>query len=187
MFALLQSKYVEATPLVWVLVPCLFLESMLTTAHNALIVYEKLRVIVISRLLTLVCVPLVIFLFPLLGGMGAALAFGLARVLAGVWATANGYRLLGLRWPWQFSGRVALAAAAMGAVVSALGHFIAIPAVTANRYERFAVLPPLLLITILGACVFIIALRLLGGLDPQDRRQVMQLKLPGKKWLLLFL
>lgn len=187
MFALLQSKYVEATPLVWVLVPCLFLESMLTTAHNALIVYEKLRVIVISRLLTLVCVPLVIFLFPLLGGMGAALAFGLARVLAGVWATANGYRLLGLRWPWQFSGRVALAAAAMGAVVSALGHFIAIPAVTANRYERFAVLPPLLLITILGACVFIIALRLLGGLDPQDRRQVMQLKLPGKKWLLRFL
>lgn len=187
MFALLQSKYVEATPLVWVLVPCLFLESMLTTAHNALIVYEKLRVIVISRLLTLVCVPLVIFLFPLLGGMGAALAFGLARVLAGVWATANGYRLLGLRWPWQFSGRVALAAAAMGAVVSALGHFIAIPAVTANRYERFAVLPPLLLITVLGACVFIIALRLLGGLDPQDRRQVMQLKLPGKKWLLRFL
>ena len=61
-FALINPEYVAATVLVWVLVPCLFLESLLTTAHNALIVYEHLKIIVISRLLTLVAVPLVILL-----------------------------------------------------------------------------------------------------------------------------
>ncbi len=182
-FALLQSKYIEAAPLVWILVPCLFLESLLTTAHNALIVYEKLRVIVISRLLTLVCVPLVVLLFPLLGGVGAALAFGLARVLAGIWATANGYRLLGLRWPWQFSGRVALASGAMAIVVGMLGWLVPLPSASASSIERLMVLPGLLAISAIGGGVFLAALRLLGGIDPQDRRQLAQLRLPGKRWL----
>jgi len=114
-FALINPAYVDAVPLVWALVPCLFLESLLSTAHNALIVYERLRVIIISRLLTLICVPLVLLLFPILGVLGAALAFGLARVAAGLWATGSGYRLLGLRWPWRFSLRVVLASAIMAA------------------------------------------------------------------------
>lgn len=183
-FGLLQNKYIEAAPLVWILVPCLFLESLLTTAHNALIVYEKLRVIVISRLLTLVCVPLVVLLFPLLGGVGAALAFGLARVLAGIWATANGYRLLGLRWPWQFSGRVALASGAMAIVVGLLSWLVPSPAATASSLERLALLPGVLMLSLVGGAVFLAALRLLGGIDPNDRRQLAQLKIPGKRWIL---
>ncbi|MFN8504802.1 lipopolysaccharide biosynthesis protein [Kouleothrix sp.] len=186
-FALLQARYVDAAPLVWILVPCLFLESLLTTAHNALIVYEKLRVIVVSRLLTLVCVPLVVLLFPVLGGVGAALAFGLARVLAGVWATANGYRLLGLRWPWRFSGRVALASAALALVAGLLGARIGLPAADASRVARLALLAPLLGIAAAGALAFLAVLRLLGGLDAQDRRQLAQMKLPLKRWLLRIL
>lgn len=186
-FALLQARYVDAAPLVWVLVPCLFVESLLTTAHNALIVYEKLRVIVISRLLTLVCVPLVVVLFPIMGGLGAALAFGLARVLAGLWATASGYRLLGLRWPWRFSGRVALASAGLAALVGGLATLVPLPAASATRMDRLALLLPLLAITAAGALVFLLALRLLGGIDPIDRHQLAQMKLPAKRWLLRIL
>ena len=84
-FALLRAEYVGAAPLVWILVPCLFLESLLTTAHNALIVYEHLKLIIISRLLTLVCVPLVIVLIPLFGIGGAALvATGGTLIAVGV-------------------------------------------------------------------------------------------------------
>jgi O-antigen/teichoic acid export membrane protein len=183
-FALLQPTYAAAAPLVWVLVPCLFLESLLTTAHNALIVYEHLRVIIISRLLTLICVPLVLFLFPILGIVGAALAFGLARVAAGIWATGNGYRLLGLRWPWQFSVRVVLASVAMAALVATLSAFLAWPEDNARGLARLAMLPPLLAITGVGAVCFMAILRLLGGIDPLDRRQLAQMKLPLKRWLL---
>jgi hypothetical protein len=183
-FALINPAYLAASPLVWVLVPCLFLESLLTTAHNALIVYEHLRVIIISRVLTLICVPLVLLLFPLLGILGAALAFGLARVAAGIWATASGYRLLGLRWPWRFTARVALASAAMAALVGLLNIWLPIAATEASGLARLALLLPLLAIAGAGGAAFLAALRLLGGIEAQDRRQIEQLKLPLKRWVL---
>ena len=186
-FALINPAYVDAVPLVWVLVPCLFLESLLSTAHNALIVYERLRVIVISRLLTLICVPLVLLLFPILGVLGAALAFGLARVAAGLWATGSGYWLLGLRWPWRFSGRVVLASAIMAAIVATLSAFLPVPDTTAHGLARLAILPLLLGIAGVGGAVFLLTLRLLGGIDPQDRRQLEQMKLPLKRHLLRML
>jgi O-antigen/teichoic acid export membrane protein len=186
-FGLLRPEYVAAAPLVWVLVPCLFLESLLTTAHNALIVYERLRVIIISRLLTLICVPLVVLLLPALGIVGAALAFGLARVLAGVWATGSGYRLLGLRWPWRFTLRVALASALMAALVAALGAFLPPADLSAHGLARLWTLLPLAAIACAGGIAFLAALRLLGGIDQQDRRQLEQLKLPMKRWLLRIL
>src|SRR6266508_2060539 len=183
-FALLQAAYVDAAPLVWILVPCLFLESLLTTAHNALIVYEKLKIIIISRLLTLISVPLVVVLLPQFGIAGAALAFSLARVLAGVWVTANGFRLLGLRWPWRFTLRVGLASAVMALVVGLLSSLITLPAVDAPRLTRLALLPPLTVIAGAGAISFLIVLRLLGGIDVQDRRQITQMRLPLKRWIL---
>jgi hypothetical protein len=183
-FALINPEYVAATVLVWVLVPCLFLESLLTTAHNALIVYEHLRIIAISRVLTLVAVPLVILLFPLLGIVGAALAFGLARVLAGMWVTANGYRLLGLRWPWQFTMRVLLASAVMGAVVGWLNARLPDTETSARGLARLWTLPPLLAIAAIGAIMLLLALRLLGGIDARDRQQLAQMRLPLKRWLL---
>jgi O-antigen/teichoic acid export membrane protein len=186
-FALLSPQYVQAAPLVWLLAPALFLECLLTTAHNAMIVYERLRTIVIGRLLTLVCVPLVIVLTPTFGIGGAALAFGVARVLAGLWVTAGGMRLLGLRWPWQFTARVALASVAMATLLLTLRSLIPVAALDAGALGRLAALPAILGVTLLGALAFLGVLRLLGGLDPRDREQITQLKLPGKKWLLRLL
>jgi O-antigen/teichoic acid export membrane protein len=183
-FAVLLPEYVDAAPLVWVLVPCLFAECLLTTAHNALIVYEHLGIIMISRLLALVSVPLVILLSPILGVVGAALAFGLARVLAGLWVTGSGYRLLGLRWPWQFTWRVALATAVMAALVGALGLLLLEIGSGARGLARLWAFPPLLAVAGVGAAGFLAALRLLGGIDPQDRRQLDQMRLPLRRWLL---
>jgi O-antigen/teichoic acid export membrane protein len=183
-FALINPAYVAATALVWVLVPCLFVESLLTTAHNALIVFERLRVVIISRLLTLICVPLVLILFPILGVVGAALAFGLARVAAGIWATGSGCRLLGLRWPWRFTLHVALASGVMALFVGVLNAFLPLPGAGASGLARLATLPPLLAIAGLGGATFLAALRLLGGIDARDRRQIEQMRLPLKRWLL---
>lgn len=182
--AVLTPQYVDAAPLVWVLVPCLFLESMLTTAHNALIVYEHLRVIVISRLLTLSVVPLLILFSPTLGVVGVALAFGLARVLAGAWATVNGYQLLGLRWPWRFTLRVLLASGIMALIVAGISMLLPELPSNASIALRLREAALLAVVAIIGAGVFIGALRATGGLEPQDREQLAKMRLPGGRWLL---
>lgn len=183
--AVLSPNYIAAAPLVWVLVPSLFLESLLTTAHNALIVYERLRIIVISRLLTLlVVVPLSIWLPPLFGVVGVALAFGLARLASGFWVTASGYRLLGLRWPWAFTVRVLIASAAMALLVLGMrGMLPSIPA-DADIGERLREALLLLAVAAVGAIGLLATLRISGGIDPRDRQQLAKLRLPLKRWVL---
>lgn len=183
-FATLLPKYVAASALVWVLVPCLFLESLLTTAHNALIVYERLHAIVIARLLALIAAPLSFLLAPSFGIVGVTLAFGLARVAAGVWVTARGVDLLGLRWPWRWTLRVLLASGAMAVVVGGLAALLPVLPIEAGLAERMLTLPLLLGITVAGGFALLGALRLSGGLDAADREQVARMKFPAKKWLL---
>ncbi len=184
----ISPQYLVAAPLVWVLVPCLFAECLLTTAHNALIVYERLPVIVTSRLITLLLVaPLAWLLPPRFGLVGVALAFGLARVGAGLWVTTSGVRLLGLRWPWRFSLRVSGATIAMaGLILLTRGLLPSLPS-SAGLSERLLVALALFLLALLGAAGFFAALRLLGGLDEQDRAQLARMKLPLKRWLLRLL
>lgn len=181
---LLRPEYAPAAALVWVLVPCLFLESLLTTAHNALIVYERLREIIIGRVLTLLVVPLVIVLTPQFGIVGASLAFGLARLAAGAWVTARGAQLLGLRWPWRFTLRVAGASVAMAAAVWLLANLLPTLPADPSAVQRLAMLPALLGLAAVGGAVLLGALRLLGGLEPEDRAQLAKMKLPAKKWIL---
>ncbi len=185
--AVISPSYIAATALVWVLVPCLFLESLLTTAHNALIVYEHLRIIIISRLIALLTVVLLsITLPPLYGILGVALAFGVARVVSGFWVTASGYRLLELRWPWRFTLRVLLASGMMALVVLGLNRLLP-PLVETSIVARLREAGMLLGISAVGAASFLGALRLTGGLDPQDRQQLQQMRLPLKHWLVKFL
>lgn len=181
----ISPLYLAAAPIVWVLTACLFAECLLTTAHNALIVYERLGVIVASRLLTLALLaPLAWLLPPLYGLAGVALAFGLARVGAGLWATLSGARLLGLRWPWAFTLRVCLASAAMSLLILGLRGLLPAAAAGAGLGDKLLLALLMLALAGAGAAGFFAALRLLGGLDAQDKAQLARMKLPLKKWLL---
>jgi O-antigen/teichoic acid export membrane protein len=182
--AVISPLYLDATILVWILVPALFIESMLTTAHNALIVYEHLQIIVVARLLTLVViVPLAIWLPPLFGVVGVVLAFGMARLAAGFWVTGSGMRLLRLRWPWRFTWRVLLATALMAAAVLGLRLLLPMSSADLSIMQRLFKTMGLLGVAGGGTLVFLLALRLSGGLEPQDREQLAKLKLPFKQWL----
>lgn len=184
----LNPDYLPAAPIVWVLVPCLFLECLLTTAHNALIVHERLGTIILSRLITLaVVVPLALLLPAQVGLVGTALAFGLARVAAGLWVTSSGVRLLGLRWPWRFTGRVSLATAAMALLLFGVRGLLPPVALDAGLVERLGLALLMLLVAGVSAVAFFVALRLLGGLDAQDRAQLERMRLPLKRWMLRLL
>ena len=184
----ISPQYLIAAPIVWVLVPCLFAECLLTTAHNALIVYERLPVIIVSRLITLLLVVPLAWLLPSQFGLvGVALAFGLARVGAGIWVTASGMGMLGLRWPWRFTLRVLGASVAMAIVILSVRGLLPPLIDTASLIQRLIEALWLMAMAALGATSFFIALRLLGGLDVQDRAQLERMRLPLKRWIMRLL
>jgi MFS family permease len=95
--------------------------------------------------------------------------------------------LLGVRWPWRFTLRVLLASGVMALIV--VGMALLLPelpphAGVALRLREAALLAGVALI---GAGVFIGALRATGGLEPQDREQLATMRLPGGRWLLRML
>lgn len=184
----LGPNYLAAAPIVWVLVVCLFAECLLTTAHNALIVYERLPVIIASRLLTVAVLAALAWLLPPhLGLLGVVAAFGLARVAGGLWVTGMGFSMLRLRWPWRFTARVIGATVAMAALLLAARGLLPPLPVDVTLADRLREAGWLLALAALGGAAFFAALRLLGGLDPQDRAQLARMKLPLKKYLLRLL
>ena len=86
-------------------------------------------------------------------------------------------------WPWRFSARVLLASGAMAALVGLLQSLLVLPPDGASRLQRLALLPPVLGVAAAGGLAFLAALRLLGGLDAQDRLQLQQMRLPLKRWI----
>ncbi|MDW8403075.1 polysaccharide biosynthesis C-terminal domain-containing protein [Chloroflexus sp.] len=178
----ISPQYLDAAPIVWVLTPCLFSESMLTTAHNALMVHERLGTVIVSRLVALVTVVALAFWLPAQYGLiGMALTFGVARVAAGLWVTLAGMRLLSLRWPWRFTLRVSVAAAIMGVAVAAMRDLVGLPTGEIGLVTRLGVALQLLALAAIGALIFLLALRLLGGLDPADRAQMLKWRLPFQR------
>ncbi len=154
--------------------------------HNVLMVYERYRPVLIGRLLALVVVPLLMFL-PLLAPeqrlYGAALAVGFARVLPRVVALVAVRRSMGLRFPGAFVGRVIAATAAFGVPLLLLLPIWPLPANITGWDGKVIVALGLGILAMLAGLGYLLALRLLGGLDEQERKRILSLKLPFKRAL----
>ncbi len=201
----LYAKYGAASLTAIVLVMSLFAEAAISIPHNILMVYERFTPVLWSRLVSLISIPLLLIGIPLFDGaaqtllhmdpddakpfglVGAAVAVGLARILSRLVVFIYAQQSMGLRYPWSFARKVALAAAAMAVVVRLLaiwlGHY---PFGTGGSGKIAAALLNLG-IAILGGAVFAAAFKLLGGLDDDDKRRLMRLKLPLPAWALRWL
>ncbi len=181
-------RYVDAVPAIILLTPLLFLESLLSTSQNALMVTERYVPIVVARVLAFVSIPLVLILAPRYGVVGAAVALGSARVLAGLVVFVAGGRLLALRFPWEFAFRLALASGVMALVLLLLNGLLPTTVAAlgdrASLSQRLALFSGTLIIAAAAAAVFVVVFRLLGGLDPRDRQQLAATRLPLKRLML---
>jgi len=174
--------YVAAVPAIMLLTPFLFGESVLSTSQNALMVSEHYAPVIVSRLLAFSSLPLALLLAPPYGVVGAVLAIGLARLLAGAVVLVAGERRLALRFPLAYGLRLLLAAGIMAAALLPLA--VQLPASVSGVAERVWLFAVSMGLVLLGAAVFLAALRLLGGLDPRDRQQLAGLRLPLKRLVL---
>jgi len=182
---LLYPGFPEVTSvLVLILIAAMFLEAMIGTPQNILQVYERYGVVIVGRLAALVVIPLLYLWVPRYGLVGAVGAASVARV--GSRAVTFVYSLWAfpLRFPWRFAGRVVGAALAMVLVIYPLAVWLCPARTVAGWGERFEVLGIDLGMAALGAVIFFLVLRLLGGLDPALRGRLEGLRFPLKKWLL---
>jgi O-antigen/teichoic acid export membrane protein len=178
--ALLYPKYKAAVPLILVFVVFSFAESILSVPHNTLMVYERYRPIIASRLLPILCLPLLVWVVPRFGAMGVALVVGCMRVSSRLVSVVAGARQLDLGFPFAFAGRILLASATFGIVLSLLLRGSATVVAGPGAFAKGAALAPLLGLVILGAGLYVLALRAMGGLHADERRRVLALPLPFK-------
>ena len=184
LIAALYPKFLEASPLAVVFVSFVFLDMLLSVAQTALMTLERYRPLLLLRATALLS-PLVLALgLAHFGLPGAAWGMGIARVLPPLLITAYAWRALGLRFPARFLGRVALASLAFALPLLLLtGEAPTVPGSAPN----VAAIVPLLGYAAAGAIIFLVVLRALGGLDRDDRRRLLELRLPFRDLLARFL
>jgi O-antigen/teichoic acid export membrane protein len=183
LLALLYPRYTTTADLAYVLIAFTFLESILSVPHNVLMVYDRYRPLLVARLLALISVPLLALLVPRYGVIGAAVAVGVARVLPRVVTLIAVRRSMGLRFPLRFAARVLAATLAFGVPLLLLLPAWPLPPDAKDLAGKAAAAVGLGALAALSALGYLLALRLLGGLDEQERKRILSLKLPFKNTL----
>lgn len=179
-----QSKDANLTPdnlplAVWVTILTIlftFSEALISLPMVVLQVYEKYRLVVISRTL------------PLLGGVLLVLAgvlgwnvviavciMGSMSVGSRVIALIALRRSLGLRFPMAFFWKVTKASLAF-----------AVPILPAILFLPVS-WPLTIICAVLGVVIFVAVFRYLGGFDPEDKNRLLSMRLPFRKYIVRWL
>jgi O-antigen/teichoic acid export membrane protein len=183
LLALLYPRYTDTAVLIYLLIAFTFAESLLSVPHNVLMVYERYRPVLLSRALALLSVPLLALLVPSWGLIGAAVAVGAARLLSRLATFVNIRQGLGLRFPFGFVARVLAATLLFGLPLLFLLPAWPLPADATGWTGKAAAALSLGVLAALSGVGYLLALRLLGGLDEQERKRILSLKLPFKSAL----
>ena len=181
--AILYPKYSAATTLILIFVMFTFAESLLSIPHNVLMVYERYRAVIASRLVALLSVPAVFLVLPYFGMIGIAVVVGVVRVLPRIITLIYGMRTLGLTVPLGFAARVGTATTLFAAVLLAVLHFWPVQTIGDSATTKLLAMIPVFALIGLGVVLYFGTLRLLGGLDEAERRRILGLRLPFKQVL----
>ena len=183
LLAALYPKYAEGAGLAVLFVAFVFADALLHVATLVMMTAERYRAVLLSRLLGLLSVPAILWLMPRYGMLGAALAVGVVRLLPALVTTGYVSLRMGLALPLRFGLRLVVACVAFAVPLAIL-----LRAGTSKGFDpalgpRLLSLLPLFGVALLGAALFLVALKATGGLEADDRRRLLELNLPAKKWL----
>jgi O-antigen/teichoic acid export membrane protein len=183
LIALIYPSYRDAAALAIVFIAFTFGESLLSVPHNVLMVYEQYRAVIVSRLLAFSVVPLVLVMMPRYGLLGVAIAVGVVRVATRLVTVIYGVKRLGLTLPAGFALRVVAASASFALALLLLMRAWPAAAVLTGAAAKVGALGALVVFTLVGAALYLVVLRLLGGLDPAERERLLGMRLPFKRVL----
>ena len=147
-----------------------FSEAIISLPMVVLQVYERYRLVLLSRILPLLVGPILV--------LAAFLHWNVAIAVCVMGGMAVGSRLialiavrqvLGLIYPVKFFWKVLKASLAFGIPLG--GAILALPV---NWPVTFIAAG-------LGALIFVVVFRFLGGFDPEDKNRLLSLKIPFRK------
>jgi O-antigen/teichoic acid export membrane protein len=193
LIAVLGAKYVDAAWVARILALALFLDAAISVPLAILMAYERYRPMLIARTCALIAFPLVYFVVPRFGIIGAALVMGGTRLFCDGLAMAFALQHFPLRYPVRFLGRVALASLAMAVVIAPLALSVLRPPLPWDLASGLSRADQVLyglgnaVLGGVGALVYLGVFRLAGGIDEADRRRIAELRLPLAGKLLRFL
>ncbi len=153
-----------------------FSEALISLPMVILQVYERYRLVLISRILPLLVGPLLILAAVLHWNVIAAVCImGIMAVGSRMVAMFFLRRTLGLFYPMRFFWKVLKASLAFGLPLLAAILFLPV-----NWPVTFGA-------TALGVTIFVLVFRWLGGFDPEDKTRLLSLKLPLRKYIVKWL
>ncbi len=169
---LFTETYEQSAIIAIILIVFLFGETLTSIPQSMLIVFQSSRAVLWSRLITLLIIPLLLWLAPSWGAVGAAIALGAPRFGARVYATLYTARHYGIQFPFGFLLRV-----------SAAAGLAALPMLLARDLDWWWLGGA----TALFGILFLSLFKLFGGFDASEKERLKTLNLPRKelflKWL----
>ena len=192
LIALLGPKYVDGAGAAQILALTLCLDAAISVPLAILMAYERFRPMLIARTCAIIAIPLVIVLVPRYGIVGAAIVMGGVRLCCDGVAMALALRAFPIRYPVRFVARVAAAAGAMALTIAPLAFGPLRPPLPWDASglptgQRILLMLGNALLGGVGAIVYLGVFRLSGGIDPADRRRIVELRLPLASKILRFL
>lgn len=179
LFRILYPQFASVAPLGTVIALFAFAESALSTGGTVLLTFERYRPVLLARAVTFIALPVMFITVPRFGPMGAAVTSGGFAVLAALIGTAAATRLLSLRYPLVFVGRVTMATAGMAVMVGTLANTVArVPADAGNGGQRTVWLTVTGGIAAVGGLIYLLIFRRTGGIEPADRARLQAIRLP---------
>lgn len=182
----LAQKYPQAIGAAQVLTFFLFAESIVVAPHVILMVYERYHIVIISRLLAVISAPAIAYVVLHGSPITIALTIGALRFASRAILTPYASQKFGLRFPWRFGVRLLLPSLAFAVALTLLSPFLPIVAATGVAANARNLLY-LAVLTLLGATIFIVGFKTLGGLEDEDRRRLGTMRIPFRKQLLRYL
>jgi O-antigen/teichoic acid export membrane protein len=169
------SSFRPAVAVTRILILLLFTETAFNQALIILTVDERYATLIRVVAIQALAAPLVLIAGRHWGVEMAALALGLGRAATAIVAYLVCRRRYGLRYPWGFAAKLLSASAGMGVVL------------VAGRAVWATSVPEAITLTVVGAVVFGMGVRLTGAIGVEETRLLRRANLPGGRWVLALL
>jgi O-antigen/teichoic acid export membrane protein len=176
-----QSRYEDAALISVLLITFLFAEAVVGPSHNILLAHERIRAVVITRVIALASIPLLLLAAPVYGVVGATIAAGIGRVGSRLAAAIYAGHAFALQFPFGFLMRVSLASALMEGAMLVPLDFLQRPSTPLETVLQTG------LAFVVGCAAFAFALKLFGGLDASDKLRLSTLGIPFHAYLMRWL
>ncbi|MDP9310300.1 MAG: hypothetical protein M3R24_05315 [Chloroflexota bacterium] len=176
----LADKYPYAVTSAQVLTLFMFAESIVVVPHVILMVYERYRIVLASRLLAVCSAPLIAWVVIGASPVAAALIIGCLRFGSRAVLTPYACRHFGLRFPWRFALRLLLPSLVFAVVLMLLEPWLPVR----SALPVWRNVSDLCALMVIGLSIFLIGFKAMGGLDDADRKRLATMRIPFRSLVL---